>query len=323
MWGHTGLADSRPGSIVHRTAVATASAAFLLIVAGGLVTSRDAGLAVPDWPLAFGQLNPPRWWQIDNVRTEHGHRILAFLVASLTAVLAGLTVRSGIGGAARKLAIAAAVLVLIQAGLGGLRVLQLSLDLAMIHAWMAQMYFGVLVALATVTSKAWAAPCLPPIADARSAGLAGLAPLTTVVIVLQLVAGIFLRHHGESIRPLLGHPVFYLHVASALLLLFMAAALASSDRDQTTAPARSAQMLLAMIVLQILLGIATWLATETMTGDRQATMIEAWIPTLHVAVGAACLAAALVTSLLRSDRRASPGPAAGEGAEPAHVASGR
>ena len=60
---------------------ATVVATFVLIIAGGLVTSRDAGLAVPDWPLSFGTLSPPNWWQIDNVRTEHGHRLIAGSVA--------------------------------------------------------------------------------------------------------------------------------------------------------------------------------------------------------------------------------------------------
>ena len=60
--------------LVHRVAVVTLAATFALIIAGALVTSRDAGLAVPDWPLAYGELNPPRWYQIENVRTEHGHR---------------------------------------------------------------------------------------------------------------------------------------------------------------------------------------------------------------------------------------------------------
>ncbi|RMG45038.1 MAG: hypothetical protein D6718_08670, partial [Acidobacteria bacterium] len=35
---------------VHAMAWVAAAAAFLLVVAGGLVTSHDAGLAVPDWP---------------------------------------------------------------------------------------------------------------------------------------------------------------------------------------------------------------------------------------------------------------------------------
>ena len=40
-------------------AKAAATAAFFLLFAGGMVTSTGSGLAVPDWPLSFGGMNPP------------------------------------------------------------------------------------------------------------------------------------------------------------------------------------------------------------------------------------------------------------------------
>ena len=39
---------------LHRLAILTAVATFVLILVGGLVTSTDSGLAVPDWPTTFG-----------------------------------------------------------------------------------------------------------------------------------------------------------------------------------------------------------------------------------------------------------------------------
>lgn len=39
---------------LHRVAIVTAVATFVLICIGGLVTSTDSGLAVPDWPTTFG-----------------------------------------------------------------------------------------------------------------------------------------------------------------------------------------------------------------------------------------------------------------------------
>ncbi len=39
---------------LHRLALFTAVATFILICMGGLVTSTDSGLAVPDWPTTFG-----------------------------------------------------------------------------------------------------------------------------------------------------------------------------------------------------------------------------------------------------------------------------
>ena len=60
---------------------------FALIFVGGLVTSWQAGMAVPDWPLSFGSLNPAGWWANFPVRLEHGHRLLAAFVGLFVGVL--------------------------------------------------------------------------------------------------------------------------------------------------------------------------------------------------------------------------------------------
>ena len=58
-----------------------------LITVGGLVTSWNAGMAVPDWPLSFGSLNPEGWWADFAVRLEHGHRLYAASVGVLVGIL--------------------------------------------------------------------------------------------------------------------------------------------------------------------------------------------------------------------------------------------
>ncbi len=60
---------------------------FCLIFVGALVTSWQAGMAVPDWPLSFGSLNPDGWWADFMVRLEHGHRLLAAVVGLAVGVL--------------------------------------------------------------------------------------------------------------------------------------------------------------------------------------------------------------------------------------------
>src|ERR1700681_4955525 len=79
------MTTPRPYRNVHRFAVFTAVCTFLLLVAGALVTSNDAGLSVPDWPLSYGSLTPP---MVGGIFYEHGHRMIASFVGLLSIVLA-------------------------------------------------------------------------------------------------------------------------------------------------------------------------------------------------------------------------------------------
>ena len=70
---------------LNRFAILVACATFFLIIAGALVTSHDAGLATPGWPLSNGQFFPK---MVGNLFWEHGHRMVATTVGLLTLVLA-------------------------------------------------------------------------------------------------------------------------------------------------------------------------------------------------------------------------------------------
>src|SRR5271167_4321427 len=76
--------SSVPAS-VHRFAFFLSCWLVLLLMAGALVTSNDAGLSVPDWPLSYGSLFPP---MVGGILYEHGHRMIATLVGMLTIVMA-------------------------------------------------------------------------------------------------------------------------------------------------------------------------------------------------------------------------------------------
>lgn len=68
----------------------TAVATFLLLGAGGLVTSHGVGMAVPDWPNTYGYnmfFFPLSRW-VGGVFYEHSHRLLATGVGLMTTVLA-------------------------------------------------------------------------------------------------------------------------------------------------------------------------------------------------------------------------------------------
>src|SRR5947207_4661280 len=110
----------RSGSGLHRFAIGTAAATFLLLFLGGLVTSTGSGLAVPDWPLSFGQVFPP---MVGGVLFEHGHRLVAAMVGCLTLALALWTVLREPRPAVRALGLLMLVAVVLQGVLGGATVL--------------------------------------------------------------------------------------------------------------------------------------------------------------------------------------------------------
>ena len=78
--------QSRSSNVwLHRFAILSACCTLVLIVAGALVTSNDAGLSIPDWPLSYGKLIPPL---IGGIRYEWTHRLIAGTVSMLTFGLA-------------------------------------------------------------------------------------------------------------------------------------------------------------------------------------------------------------------------------------------
>ncbi len=75
---------------LHRFAVLTALATLGLVGLGGLVTSHEAGMSVPDWPTSYGYnmfALPFRFWS-GGVFYEHTHRLWASTVGLLVVVLA-------------------------------------------------------------------------------------------------------------------------------------------------------------------------------------------------------------------------------------------
>jgi len=296
----------------------TAVATFILILAGALVTSTRSGLAVPDWPLSFGTLFPE---MVGGVRFEHTHRLIAGGVALLTMVLGIWVIRAEERRSVRILAGAAMGAVLVQALLGGLTVLlKLPPAVSASHGTLAQTFFCMIVALAMVTSPAWR-DARPVPMDAAARWLRVLAPLTTVLVWLQLVVAASMRHLKAGLAfvdfPLydgqvfpdfsnlstsvlnaalnfthrsLGWLILLLTIAcvSALWLHFRRACANVSDNDFSVMPSMlgAGLRLGALVVVQILLGAATvWLHAAP-------------VPTsLHVVNGALVLVTSLVLTL--------------------------
>ena len=182
---------------LHRFAVLVAGATFLLVIAGGLVTSTGSGLAVPDWPLSFGQVFPKLE---GGVLFEHGHRMVAAAVGLLTAVLAAWAWRREPRRWVRRLGLAALGAVVLQGMLGGTTVLlRLPSSVSVAHAGLAQVFFCLTVALAVVTSAWWAdaKPASAPEPGAPTTRTLTLAAAT--VVYAQILLGAVVRHTGAGL----------------------------------------------------------------------------------------------------------------------------
>jgi cytochrome c oxidase assembly protein subunit 15 len=184
---------------LHWLAVLTACATFPLIFMGGLVTSHGAGMSVPDWPNSFGYnmfLFPPNLW-IGGIFYEHVHRLMGTVVGFLSLLLAGTAIYTERRGPRVWLSIAVLVGVIFQGVLGGLRVVLVELNLAVVHGCVAQAFFCLTVAAVIFTSRWWIET--PRQADAGGRKLFRLAAVSLGVIYLQLVAGALMRHYQAGL----------------------------------------------------------------------------------------------------------------------------
>ena len=174
----------------HRLAWALLLCVFPLIWMGGTVTTYDAGMAVPDWPTTYSYWFYPvkLWLAVWDVFLEHGHRLLAQLAGLLAIALAVALWRLDDRRWMRWTGGAVLAGVILQGVLGGLRVLVDDRLLARVHGCTAPLFFGLCVAVAAWTSRAWREHRGP---DSQSAGrrLLRLAWLVTALIYLEIVLG--------------------------------------------------------------------------------------------------------------------------------------
>lgn len=186
---------------LHRFAVLTALATFLLLGAGGLVTSHNAGMSVPDWPNSYGYnmfAFPPSQW-VGGIFYEHTHRLWASAVGLMTTILAVWLWLKDPRRWMKWLGVAAWALVVVQGVLGGLRVVLIDADLGIVHGVIAQTFFVLTCALALFTSNFW-----HKIAAQRADAprrLKALVLTATILIFCQLILGATMRgqHAGLSI----------------------------------------------------------------------------------------------------------------------------
>lgn len=263
------------GRALHAYAVFMAVATFVLVIAGGLVTSTGSGLAVPDWPLSFGKLFPP---MVGGVLYEHGHRLIAATIGLLTIVLAIWLWRTDVRPVLRRLGLWAVGTVIAQGLLGGLTVLlKLPVAVSTAHATLGQTFFSIIVCIAVLSRPADDES--PELVWAGTAKLRRLAILTTGFLYAQLILGAVYRHSGH---------LLHVHMLNALFVTVHVLLLARRILAEPALPTelrRPAVLLLTLTTAQLFLGTVAW---------RLPTVVTT---TSHVAVGALLLATSIVTTV--------------------------
>jgi heme a synthase len=307
---------------LHRFAILTAFGTLLLIGVGGVVTSKEAGLAVPDWPTTYGynMFLFPLSKMVGGILYEHSHRLAGAIVGMLTTVLAVWLALKESRRWVRMLGWVAWTSVIVQGVLGGLRVVWLKDEIGIVHACLAQSFFVVLCAIALFTSRFWTS--LPagrtPVLGARPAFL-GL----TLILFVQLALGATMRHEhaglsipdfplaygqvmpsldAQSMAEINSHRVQALnlpattavqillqlvHRAGAIVILASAIWVAVRFGGLTEGMGRLTQCLLLLVVFQGILGASTVWSNKA-----------ADIATAHVMVGALTLAVSSLLTIL-------------------------
>ena len=289
---------------LHRFAALVSACTVLLLAAGGMVTSTDSGLAVPDWPNTYGHFmfSFPFEKMVGGIFYEHGHRMIASIVGMLTVALAIWTWRTDSRRWIRWLGVAALGAVILQGLLGGLTVLYLlPAPISIGHAALAQLFFCITVSLALFTSRGWRAPSVSLPDDPV---LARRALATTVLVYVQILLGATMRHRdaglaipdfpfafGRVIPPVWSVDIA-LHFAHRAGAVVVTAAIAATiarvwTRHRRVAPLRRPALAMAILVAaQVTLG-----AFVVLTG------LQPIVNTAHLVNGALLLAASLVLTL--------------------------
>ncbi|MGO9405155.1 MAG: COX15/CtaA family protein [Terriglobales bacterium] len=277
---------------LHCFAVFTACATLVLIVAGALVTSNDAGLSVPDWPTSFGSFyKMPQ--MVGGIKYEHGHRMVAEFVGLLTIILSIWTWRVEKRGWLRLLGLGALTTVITQGILGGLTVIFfLPAPISSAHAAVAQTFFCIAVAIAMFTGRHWIEEHPRTEPDPRRPTLFTLTLLSILVLYVQLILGAMFRHHGLSWWP---------HVINAGVVAFVlawTAVRAISVYHHVDAVRRPAIAMLGLMVAQLCFGFLAFVTRVMWGRDAAQPELPMVISTVvHVAVGALLLATAVVLAI--------------------------
>ncbi len=289
----------------------TAATTLLMLAAGGIVTGLEAGLAVQGWLVPEGHLlllYPISLMRRDlSTFVEHAHRLMGVLVGLSTLVL---TVHVWLVEPRRWLrGLAAAILtaVLVQAVLGGTRVTEKSVALAIMHGVAAMLILAAMVVLAMALGEAWRAARPEPRPGAATDR--GLSVALLIVLLFQIALGATFRHiqpladtpRGALMGLLHGHSFIG---STAVLVLALFCGVRSWGMYADLPPLRrGGTALVHTTILQVLLGVMSFILVPKGARPPGEAIggLEVLFTTAHQAFGAVLLAA--VTTLIAWQRR--------------------
>jgi len=317
-------------------AATACSATFLLVIIGGVVTSEEAGLAVPDWPTSFESnmfLYPlSKMISQSDVYYEHTHRLFGSLVGLTVLALTGDSWLAGQRRWLAKVISLALLLVLFQGLLGGMRVEQADLNAGTVPEWkeraketfdalgltadrlrvfhgvLGQVFLGFLVAIAAFSSRTWR-DAVNSAGHRLSAGDRSLSIAFITCILIQLLLGAVTRHVSRDPFVLI-HLVFAFVVAGAGL---MVAVRRLSVPGQIASLRRNSGAIATLIIVQLTLGFSAFVLTA---GDE--STLSTLVATAHQALGALILSLA-VLDLVWVSRLIAVGPTVVDDPGPARV----
>src|SRR5271170_1658280 len=259
---------------LHHFAVLTAVATLLLLGAGGLVTSHEAGMSVPDWPNSYGYSMfafPPSKW-VGGIFYEHTHRLWASVVGLMTTILAVWICLKDSRKWMKWLGVIAFLLVVVQGVLGGLRVTMKMDSLGIFHGVIAQTFFALTCAIALFTSRFWKnmqtgkAGSPLPADDAHGVtrptvprGLRSHVLFVTILIFLQLILGATMRHQhaGLAISDFpLAHGKIWPDTNPDAIASYNARRVEMNGENPITAFQVDLQMIHRLVAYTIFLGVA-------------------------------------------------------------------
>jgi cytochrome c oxidase assembly protein subunit 15 len=300
LYGDQGMTGRSWDSAFSLSAI---SATVLLIVAGGVVTGQQAGLAVVDWPNSFGSnmFLYPLSRMTGGIYFEHSHRLIGSLVGLTTLLLTVQLWRAEDRSWVKRLALAALIIVIIQGILGGLRVTghftmsqdtditQPSILLAIVHGVLAQVFLSILVGLFCVTTPLWRNA---KIHTHPGAGIDHtLSRILVIMVIIQLILGAILRHIDDG---LLYHITWAVFVA--MLALFAGLRAKGEHPNVPMVPGLGGNLTM-FVGFQLVLGVMALWGTSLTETHSEPHLVDVVFTTLHQTTGALVLAISVMLML--------------------------